>query len=52
MLQPLVVDGVDQPLPRIVAIDQHLARHRAVGEGDDARIAVELAVVTKPGASR
>src|SRR3954470_11936505 len=43
MLQTLVVDRVDQPPPRLAAIDQPLARHRSVGEGDDARVAVERA---------
>jgi hypothetical protein len=37
-------DGVDQPPLVVVAIDQDLARHRAVCERHDARIAVEPGV--------
>src|SRR5690348_14973811 len=37
----LADDGIDQPSPLVVAIDQQFARCRAVGETDDARLAVE-----------
>ena len=44
MAHPLVGDRIDQPPPRLVAIDQQLARDVAVGEGDDARVAIEPGV--------
>ena len=42
--QPLADDGVGQSPPVVIAIDQQLARHGAVREGHDARVAVELGV--------
>src|SRR6516164_6015307 len=44
LLHALADDGIDQPPSRIVAIDQKLARHHAVGKRDDARIAIEPGV--------
>jgi hypothetical protein len=44
MRHPLADDGVDQPPPRLVAVDQQLARNIAVGESHDAGIAVETRV--------
>ena len=44
MFHPLADDRIDQPPPCLVAIDQHLARHVAVVEGHDARVAVETRV--------
>jgi hypothetical protein len=41
LFYPLADHRVDQPPPCIVAIDQQLARHRAVGEGHDPRVALE-----------
>jgi len=44
MFYPLADHGIDQPLPRVVAIDQQFADHIAVGESDDTRLAVEMRV--------
>jgi hypothetical protein len=44
MFHPFADHGIDQPLPRVVAIDQQFARDGAVGEGHDARLAVETRV--------
>ena len=40
-------DGIDQPPPRLVAIDQQLTRHIAVGKSDDAGTVVEFGVDDK-----
>ena len=44
LLDALADRGIDQPPPGVVAIDQELARHRAVGEGHDAGVAIEASV--------
>ena len=44
LLDPFADDGIDQPPPRVVAIDQQFARHRAVGKRHDPRIAVEARI--------
>src|SRR5258707_14949346 len=41
LFYPLADNGIDQPPPRLVAIDQQLARHRAVGKGHDPRVAIK-----------
>src|SRR5262249_55806340 len=44
LLHALADGGIDQSPPRIVAVNQKLARHRAVGEGNDASLALEPGV--------
>ena len=44
LFHPRADHGVDQTLARIVHGDQKFLRDIAVGEGDDAQVAVELAV--------
>src|SRR5262245_19509263 len=47
--QTLALDGIDLPPLLVVAIDQHLARHRAVGKRHDARVTVEPGVSDEAG---
>ena len=47
MFHPLADDRIDQPPPRVVAVDQHLARDVAVVERHDARVAFETRVGDK-----
>ena len=49
LLDTLADDGVDQPPLAVVAIDQDLARHRAVRKRDGAGVAVELGVGHEAG---